>query len=117
VALDPSPYNSHSSGIDTLWAGVPMVTLLGETFAGRVGASLVTAAGLPECVTHSWDEYLGLCVDLYNNPQRLQELRARLVAGRRTAPLFDMNLFVRSLEDLYFSMWEEKQTAGVDWPA
>lgn len=108
VALDPSPYNSHSSGIDTLWAGVPMVTLLGETFAGRVGASLVTAAGLPECVTHSWDEYLDLCVDLHNNPQRLQELRARLVAGRRTAPLFDMNLFVRSLEDVYFAMWAEK---------
>ena len=117
LALDPFPYNSHSSGIDTLWAGVPMVALLGETFAGRVGASLVTAAGLPECVTHSWDEYLDLCVDLHNNPQRLQELRARLVAGRRTAPLFDMNLFVRSLEDLYFAMWEEKQSAGVDLPA
>lgn len=117
VALDPSPYNSHSSGIDTLWAGVPMVTLLGETFAGRVGASLVTAAGLPECVTHSWDEYLDLCVDLHNNPQRLQELRARLVAGRRTAHLFDMNLFVRSLEGLYFAMWEEKQTVGVDLSA
>lgn len=108
VALDPSPYNSHSSGIDTLWAGVPMVTMLGETFAGRVGASLVTAAGLPECVTHSWGEYFDLCVDLHNKPQRLQELRARLVAGRRSAPLFDMNLFVRSLEDLYFAMWKEK---------
>lgn len=117
LALDPSPYNSHSSGMDTLWAGVPMVTLLGETFAGRVGASLVTAAGLPECVTHSWDEYLDLCVDLHNHPQRLQKLRARLVAGRHTAPLFDMNQFVRSLEDLYFAMWEEKKIAGAEFPA
>ena len=50
-------------------------------------------------------------------PRRLQELRARLVAGRSTAPLFDMNLFVRSLENLYFAMWEERQTAGVGLPA
>jgi predicted O-linked N-acetylglucosamine transferase (SPINDLY family) len=113
VALDPSPYNSHSSGIDTLWAGVPMVTLLGDTFAGRVGASLVTAAGLPECVTHSWDAYLDLCLDLYKNPQRLQELRARLRAGRRTAPLFDMKPFVHSLEDLYFAMWAESQNTAI----
>jgi predicted O-linked N-acetylglucosamine transferase (SPINDLY family) len=113
VALDPSPYNSHSSGIDTLWAGVPMVTLLGETFAGRVGASLVTAAGMPECVTRTWDEYLELCVNLYSNPQRLLELRARLVAGRSAAPLFDMKNFVRSLEDLYFTMWAESQNTAI----
>ena len=105
VALDPSPYNSHSSGIDTLWAGVPMVTLLGDTFAGRVGASLVTAAGLSECVTNSWDEYLQLCLDLYNKPDRLKALRKRLVAARSTAPLFDMKKFVRALEDIYFEMW------------
>lgn len=106
LALDPSPYNSHSSGMDFLWAGVPLVTLLGDTFSGRVGASLVTAAGLPECVTHSWDEYLALSLDLYRNPERLAMLRQRLVSGRKSAPLFDMERFTGDLENVYSSLYE-----------
>ncbi len=106
LALDPSPYNSHSSGMDFLWAGVPMVTLLGDTFPGRVGASLVTAAGLPECVTHSWDDYLSLCLDLYRNPEKLGALKRRLVAGRKSASLFDMAGFTGALEDVYRTLYE-----------
>jgi protein O-GlcNAc transferase len=104
LALDPFPYNSHSSGMDVLWAGVPMVTLLGETFAGRVGASLVTAAGLPECIARSGDEYLQLCLDLARQPARLRGLRQRLAASRDSAPLFDMLQFTRDLEAVYFQM-------------
>lgn len=106
LALDPSPYNSHSSGMDFLWAGVPMVTLLGDTFPGRVGASLVTAAGLSECVTHSWGEYLTLCLELYRNTEKLGILRQRLMSGRQTAPLFDMAGFAHDLETVYSSLYE-----------
>lgn len=111
LALDPSPYTSHSSGMDVLWAGVPMVSLLGETFAGRVGASLLSAAGLPECVTGTWDDYLQLCLDLYRQPDRLGELRRRLQANRGTAPLFDMRGFTRDLEQAYLRMYDADSAA------
>lgn len=101
LALDPWPYNSHSSGIDVLWAGVPMVTLLGDSFAGRVGASLLHAVDLRECIAASPAEYLSLCIDLGCQPERLGQLRQRLIEGRASAPLFDMRRFVRSLEDIY----------------
>lgn len=106
LALDPSPYTSHSSGMDVLWAGVPMVTFLGDTFAGRVGASLLTAAGLPECITQSWQDYRRLCIALCRQPERYRQLRHRLKANRATAPLFDMELFTRDLESMFVRMRE-----------
>ena len=106
LALDPFPYNSHSTGIDVLWAGVPMVTLLGETFPGRVGASLLRAAGLDELITASTDAYHRLALALAGDPERLRALRTRLAAGRRQCPLFDMPRYVSSLEEIYFRMWD-----------
>ena len=104
LALDPSPYNSHSTGIDLLWAGVPMITLLGDTFSGRVGASLLLAAGLPECIANTWDDYERLCIDLFRNPVRFQDLRRRLLESHSHAPLFDMKRFVAGLDQLYLDM-------------
>lgn len=104
LALDPFPYNSHSSGMDTLWAGVPMITLRGDTFAGRVGASLLAAAGLPECITDSLDDYRALSLDLYRHPERLGQLRQRLASARSSAPLFDMKRFVGALEALFYDL-------------
>jgi protein O-GlcNAc transferase len=106
LALDPFPYNSHSTGIDVLWAGVPMVALLGDTFPGRVGASLLRAAGLPELVANSPDEYCEIARALASDPLRLLHVRNRLAAGRGHCPLFDMPGFVRALEEVYFAMWE-----------
>jgi predicted O-linked N-acetylglucosamine transferase (SPINDLY family) len=106
LALDPFPYNSHSTGIDILWAGVPMVALLGDTFPGRVGASALHAAGLDELIAGSVDEYYRLAKDLFGNPQRLQGLRRKLAENKHGCPLFDMPRFVRSLEELYFRMWD-----------
>lgn len=106
LALDPFPYNSHSSGMDALWAGVPMVTLIGEAFAGRVGASLVAAAGLNECITMSCDEYREVSLALYREPERLRQLRQRLTEGKVTAALFDMQRFVQNLENLFIHMYE-----------
>jgi len=104
LALDPFPYNSHSTGVDTLWAGVPMIALRGRTFAGRVGASLLVAAGLPELIAETPDDYARLALELFTDRQRLADLRARLVDGRAGAPLFDMAKFARNLEEVYFEL-------------
>lgn len=107
LALDPFPYNSHSSGIDVLWAGVPMVSLLGTTFAGRVGASVLNASGMSGCIVHSLPEYEDLTVALCSDPGRLATLRAMLRENKTSAPLFDMARFVQSLEAAYISMKDQ----------
>jgi len=112
LALDTFPYNSHSTGADTLWAGVPMVANLGDTFAGRVGASLLTAAGLPELVAEDDAGYARLVLELYRDRARLAGLRQRLVEARKTAPLFDISQFARDLESLYFAMADDASKAA-----
>lgn len=112
LVLDTFPYNSHTTGSDALWAGVPMVTRLGSTFASRVAASLLTAVGLPELVTHGWDGYFELARALAHDPRRLQGLRETLAANRLRAPLFDTTRFTRDLERLYVCIWEQ-HTHGV----
>ncbi len=104
LALDPFPYNSHSTGVDMLWAGVPMVALRGETFAGRVGASLLCAAGLPELIAETLADYERLVLTLYADRPRLAALHERLRQARATTSLFDMARFTKDLEDLYFEM-------------
>lgn len=104
LALDPFPYNSHSTGVDTLWAGVPMIALRGQTFAGRVGASLLCAAGLPDLVAETEAEYEALALGLFADKERLSSLRERLVQARTQSPLFDMKRFASDLEDVYFSL-------------
>lgn len=109
LALDPFPYNSHSTGVDVLWAGVPMVTLLGDIFAGRVGASIVTAAGLPELVANNQDEYCSVALDLYRDRDRLSVLRNRLASHHTSAAMFNMHGFTAALEALYFRMLEDTE--------
>jgi predicted O-linked N-acetylglucosamine transferase (SPINDLY family) len=106
LALDTFPYNSHSTGVDALWAGVPMVTCLGGAFSSRVGASIVSAAGLPDLVTATPEAYLALALELYRTPDKLASMRRRLNEDKLSLPLFNMQAFTASLEDLYFSMWQ-----------
>jgi predicted O-linked N-acetylglucosamine transferase (SPINDLY family) len=104
--LDTLPHNAHTTASDALWCGVPVVTCLGTTFAGRVAASLLRAVGLEDLVTHSLDEYEALALRLANDPHRLAALKARLAANRDTTPLFDTAAYTRHLEAAYLSMWE-----------
>lgn len=115
LALDTGPYGSHSTGIDALWSGVPLVTCPGESFASRVGASLLKAAGLPELVASNLDDYYRIAVELASDAQRLGELRGRLRAQRLECPLFDSMRFARDLEALYRRMWQN-HVAGVHRP-
>ncbi|MCF4129637.1 O-linked N-acetylglucosamine transferase family protein [Methylobacterium sp. SyP6R] len=112
LCLDSFPYTGHTTTSDALWAGVPVVTCLGEGFAARVAGSLLRAAGLPELVTASPDAYEDLAVRLAAEPERLAGLRRRLAEGRETCPLFDTPRFVRHLESAWRRMWR-RQAAGL----
>lgn len=108
LALDPFPYNSHSTGLDTLWAGVPMVSLRGDTFAGRVGASILESARLSRLVAASTEEYFQIATRLFRQSDELQACRRMLAEGRlgRDIAVFDMAGFARDLEALYRRMWQ-----------
>jgi len=107
--LDTMPYNAHTTGSDTLWAGVPLLTCLGSTFASRVAASLARAVGLDELVTSSLQDYEALALKLANDPSQLRALRERLARNRLTHPLFDTARFTRHIEVAYTTMWERYQ--------
>ena len=104
--LDTLPYNAHSTCSDALWAGLPVVTCLGETFAGRVGASLLHAVGLPELITRTLDEYEALALRLAREPGSLAQIKAKLMANRDTCPLFDSARTTRHIEAAYTAIWE-----------
>ena len=103
--LDTFHYGAHTTCSDALWAGLPVLTMAGPTFASRVSASLLKAAGLPELVTHSVGEYEELASALAASPQGLGELRQRLQPPKnRDLPLFDTPRFARHIEAAYVAM-------------
>ena len=105
--LDTLPYNAHTTASDALWAGLPVLTCKGNTFAGRVAASLLQAIDLPELISHDWREYQSLAIKLATDPALLGGIRQKLAANRDTTPLFDTALFCRNLEAVYTGMWRE----------
>lgn len=105
LSLDTFPYGAHTTASDALWAGVPHLALMGDTFASRVSGSLVRAAGLPELVTGGLDAYHDTALALATQPQALAALRDRLAAGRATCPLFNTPRFTRHLEAAFNEMW------------
>ncbi|CAM9502715.1 unnamed protein product [Ectocarpus fasciculatus] len=107
--VDTPLYNAHTVGCDALWAGVPMVTLRGAKMASRVGASLVEAAGMPELVTDSLEEYTKLVQALARDNERRGDLRQKLARARLTCPLFDTRRWVRDAEDVLRLAWERHE--------
>jgi hypothetical protein len=103
--LDTWPYNAHTTASDALWAGVPVLTCSGESFAARVAGSLLQAVGLPELITHKIEDYEALALSLAHDPIRLAELRYRLSKNRMTYPLFDCRRFCRHIEASFEVMW------------
>ena len=111
--IDTWPYNAHTTASDALWAGLPLVTRSGRSFASRVAASLLKAVGLEELITQSDAEYEELIVSLAQSPERLQALRERLAQNRLTHPLFDSERFTRHLERAYVQVMQ-RHWAGQD---
>lgn len=107
--LDTLPYNAHTTASDALWTGLPIVTCAGQGFAARVAASLLNAVGLPELITESLEAYEALALDLATHPERLADLKARLAARIKDAPLFDTDLSRRHIEAAYTAAWERQQ--------
>lgn len=104
--LDTLPCNAHTTASDALWAGLPVLTCQGQTFTGRVAASLARAAGLGELVTDSLEAYEAAALALAQHPEKLGVLRSRLAANRRTCALFDTARFTRHLENAYVMAYE-----------
>ncbi len=104
--LDTLPYNAHTTASDALWAGLPVLTMMGESFAGRVAASLLHAIGLPELIAGSEDAYRTLAIDLATHPDRLAQIKRRLADNRLATPLFDCGRFTHHLEAAYQTMWQ-----------
>lgn len=107
--LDTLPYGAHTTASDALWTGLPVLTCLGDTFAGRVGASLLNAIQLPELVTRTPAGYEQLAIELARTPARLAALKAKLARNRTTTSLFDTAQFTRQIEAAYVAMMERHQ--------
>jgi protein O-GlcNAc transferase len=104
IFLDTSPYNAHTTALDSLKAGVPIISLAGQSFASRVGASLLTAIGLPELIVHSEQEFIDLASRLGQHPESLKTLKDKLIANYQAMPLFNSRLFCKHLEGAYQEM-------------
>jgi predicted O-linked N-acetylglucosamine transferase (SPINDLY family) len=107
--LDTFACNAHTTASDALWAGLPVLTCPGTTFASRVGASLLQAAGLPELIAPTRADYHALALRLSQDRDALAALRNRLAQNLETCPLFDSTLYARHLESAYRRMWERQQ--------
>ena len=102
--LDTLPCNAHTTTSDALWAGLPVLTLPGETFASRVSASLLNAIGLPELIANTQVEYEKRAIDLAQSPEILAQIKGKLMVNRKISPLFDTKQYAKDLEGLYQGM-------------
>jgi predicted O-linked N-acetylglucosamine transferase (SPINDLY family) len=110
--LDTFMHNAITTAAMSLWAGLPVLTFPGNSFAARGCASLLQAIGLPELVTDSMDEYEALALDLAAHPERLAAIREKLERNRTNYPLFDTDRFRRNIEAAYRRMWEIRQSGS-----
>jgi protein O-GlcNAc transferase len=106
LMLDNLPFNAHTTTVDALWAGLPVVTCLGDAFAARVAGSMLRAVGLPELVTDNLADYEALALGLARDPGRLAAVKAKLATNRLSYPLFDTARFTRHIERAYETMRE-----------
>jgi protein O-GlcNAc transferase len=108
LAVDTFPCTSHTTASDALWAGVPIVTKIGETFASRVAASILKTMDLAELVTTNDDDYFNVAVSMALNHEKLTSIKQKIAEQKRISPLFDTEKFARDLEQLYRTIWEQE---------
>jgi predicted O-linked N-acetylglucosamine transferase (SPINDLY family) len=102
--LDTYPYNAHTSASDALWAGCPILTMSGDTFASRVAGSILKEIGCDELITNDIEEYFKKALYLANNKKDLMELKNKITKGKTNSTLFKPKTFVKNLEDIYSSL-------------
>jgi predicted O-linked N-acetylglucosamine transferase (SPINDLY family) len=108
--LDTSPYNSHTTAVDALWMGLPLLTFPGKTFAARVSASLLNALSLPELIAKDQEEYEDRAVRFGADPDEIRTLKQKLLINRETTPLFDTKLFAKHIENAFQQMYKRCQS-------
>lgn len=104
--LDTLPYNAHTTASDALWAGLPVLTCMGESFASRVAASLLNAIELPELITTSQEQYEAMAIELASNKEKLKAIKRKLKCNKLNTPLFDTQKFTSHIEAAYVQMYE-----------
>jgi len=107
--LDTHQYNAHTTAVDALWTGLPVLTFRGTTMAARVATALLHAIGLPELVARDRADYEARALHLAHDRAALRELRAKLTANRATCPLFDADRYRRAIEAAYVTMWTRNE--------
>jgi predicted O-linked N-acetylglucosamine transferase (SPINDLY family) len=107
--IDTLPYNAHTTASDALWAGLPVLTCMGESFASRVAASLLNAIELPELITTTQEQYEATAIELATNPEKLKDIKKKLERNRLTTALFDTPRFTKHIEAAYKQMYERYQ--------
>lgn len=107
--IDTLPYNAHTTASDALWAGLPVLTCMGECFASRVAASLLNAIELPELITTTQEQYVATAIELATNPAKLKEIKQKLERNRLTTALFDSPRFTKHIEAAFMQMYERYQ--------
>jgi predicted O-linked N-acetylglucosamine transferase (SPINDLY family) len=112
VGLDTFPYNGHTTGLDSYWMGVPVITLVGQTVVGRAGLSQLTNLGLPELIAQTPQQYVQIATDLARDLPRLAELRRTLRPRMQASPLMAAPRFARNIEAAYRQMWRNWCTGG-----
>jgi len=110
VCLDTPLCNGHTTGMDVLWAGTPMVTLAGETLASRVAASQLTCLGLPELIATTPSEYEDIAIRLGTDRQFLKAIRGKVWRNKTESPLFNIRIYTKNLEDVYQKMWKRHES-------
>jgi predicted O-linked N-acetylglucosamine transferase (SPINDLY family) len=108
VALDPFPFNGHTTTCDALWQGVPVVMLAGNTYASRFGGSVLANVGQERLIAGSTEEYIDRAVELASDPASLAKLRTGLRPQMARSPLLDFKGFAQNVEGAYRRMW-------IDW--
>jgi predicted O-linked N-acetylglucosamine transferase (SPINDLY family) len=106
LCLDTLPYNGHTTTSDALWAGVPVLTCIGKTFAGKVSASLLTASNMNELITNNLKEYEDLAVELAINTKKLNDIKNKLKNNNKTSKLFNSEIFTKNLEMAYKTIYK-----------
>ncbi|MGH6742302.1 MAG: hypothetical protein ACREDY_25290, partial [Bradyrhizobium sp.] len=105
IALDPFPCVGGTTSMDTVWMGVPFVTLAGRHFLSRVGVTVLSNAGMPELITNTVDDYVDLAVRLATDRDWLRRLRHNMRDRVVNSPLMNQEVFARAMEDAYRGMW------------
>jgi len=106
IGLDPFPYNGTTTTCESLWMGVPVITLRGDRHAGRVGASILTRMGLKDMVAESQDQYVGIGIKLAQDMTALENLRADLRSRMQSSGLCDGRSFARIMEKSFHKLWQ-----------